>query len=244
MVRRRYDCLRAIVSEPREKRVLVEALGTPRSTLDDVVRELESAGLVTYEDGVWRPTTTGRVAAEIHADYRETVSDLCAAAPVVDALPHDTPLDQTFLDGATVHEADQTLPDAVVTSILESVADAERTRGLAPTAFVGFADRFRDRAVEGDGSLELVLAPELFDLLAGHGLEEEDQELATTVLSGEIPVEFGLWVADHDEAGVVVYAEQGIRGVVVNDTPAAVGWAEELYQRIRGDARSVEFTPA
>jgi len=244
VIRRRYDCLRAIVNEPREKRVLVEALGTPRSTLDDVVRELESAGLVTYENGVWRPTTTGRVAAEVHADYRETVSDLCAAAPVVDALPHDTPLDRTFLDGATVHEADQALPDAVVTSILESVADAERTRGFAPTAFVGFADRFRDRAVEGDGSLELVLAPELFDLLTGHGIEDAEQDRDTTVLSGEIPVSFGLWVADREEAGVVVYADQGIRGVLVNDSPAAVEWAEEMYHEVRAEARPVEFTPA
>jgi len=68
VLRRRYDCLRAIVTEPREKRALVEATETPRSTLDDIVRELESAGLVTYDDGVWRPTTSGRVAAEVHAD--------------------------------------------------------------------------------------------------------------------------------------------------------------------------------
>jgi predicted transcriptional regulator len=243
VVRRRYDCLRAIVTEPREKRALVEATETPRSTLDDIVRELESTGLVTYDDGVWRPTTSGRVAAEVHADYRETVRDLEAAAPVVDSLPHDTPLDREFLEGATVHEAEQALPDAVVTSILESVADAERVCGFAPTAFVGFADRFRDEVTDGGGELELVLSPDLFDLLTGHAVGEETAETAT-VLAGEIPVEFGLWIADDTEAGVVVYAGQGIEGVVINDSPEAVAWAESLYERVSETATPAELAPA
>jgi hypothetical protein len=243
VLRRRYDCLRAIVTEPREKRALVEATETPRSTLDDIVRELESAGLVTYDDGVWRPTTSGRVAAEVHADYRETVRDVQAAAPVVDALPHDTPLDRQFLEGVTVHEAERALPDAVVTSILESVADATHVRGFAPTAFVGFADRFRDEAVADGGELELVLAPDLFDLLTGHAVGEDDIEPAT-VLSGEIPVEFGLWIADDTEAGVVVYAGQGIEGVLVNDSPDAVDWAESLYERVAETATPADLIAA
>ena len=243
VVRRRYDCLRAIVTEPREKRALVEATETPRSTLDDIVRELESAGLVTYDDGVWRPTTSGRVAAEVQADYRETVRDVRAAAPVVDALPHDTPLDRAFLDGSTVHEADRALPDAVVTSILESVTDGRQTQGFAPTAFVGFADRFRDEAVADGGELELVLAPDLFDLLTGHADGTDEIERAT-VLSGEIPVEFGLWIVDGTEAGVVVYGGQGIEGVLVNDSPDAVAWAESLYERVAETATPAELLPA
>ncbi|ERH12759.1 MAG: hypothetical protein J07HB67_01785 [halophilic archaeon J07HB67] len=243
VVRRRYDCLRAIVTEPREKRALVEATETPRSTLDDIVRELESAELVTYDDGVWRPTTSGRVAAETHADHRETMGDVRAAAPVVDGLPHDTPLDRAFLEGVTVHEADRALPDAVVTSILESVAGARRVRGFAPAAFVGFADRFQSEALADDGELELVMGPDLLDLLTGHADDEETAE-GTTVLAGEIPVEFGLWIADDTEAGVVVYAGQGIEGVLINDSPTAVTWAEELYERVVETATLAELVPA
>jgi len=40
---KRYECLNALINHPQAKPELVDTLDMPRSTLDDVVRELEQA---------------------------------------------------------------------------------------------------------------------------------------------------------------------------------------------------------
>ena len=87
-----------------------------------------------------------------------------------------------------------------------------------------------------------MLAPDLFDLLTRHA--DDDRVEPTTVLSGEVPVEFGLWITDDTEAGVVVYGGQGIEGVLINDSPDAVAWAESLYERVAETASPAELVPA
>jgi hypothetical protein len=59
----------------------------------------------------------------------------------------------------------------------------------------------------------------------------------------DVPVSYGLWVADDDNAGVVIYSDGGIAGIIVNDSPAAIAWARDLYEQTRQNAELVTEIP-
>jgi hypothetical protein len=239
VLRKRWRCLDALVSAPRAKRDLGDELDMPRSTLDRSIRELEGAKLVEPAGGGYRATTFGKVAHRVHRRYRSGLADACAAADVLASLPRDTPLDETFLEGASVSEASPFAPDSVVEALFDSVAAADHVRGVAPTALTGHTTGFREHALAGGARMTLVCSPELVETLEHTDTEEWDRTLGhdrVETLQAEVPYSFGLWLVDDDEAGVVVYTETGIKAVLRNDSEAAVAWAEAQYERAAADA--------
>ncbi|MWG33559.1 helix-turn-helix transcriptional regulator [Halomarina oriensis] len=240
---RRRDCLRTIHSEPRGKRELVDALDTPRSTLDDVVRELEEFELVEYSDGVWRATVLGSCAVEVLDDYCRRLETLTDSTSVVSKLPSDTSLGCELLVGASTHQTDRAVPDEVVQVLLESVADATLVRGVAPVALAGHAFPFYERATTGDGAqLELVADDHVLDRLEEMYPKRMAAATADESLSlyrGPVGIPFGLWIADQSHVGVVVYGERSVEGVIENDTADALEWAERQFEDARTDATLV-----
>lgn len=57
---KRFECLAALVDQPRTKSELDEVLDYSRSTLDRAIRDLRDVNLVAYEDGIWKPTFLGQ----------------------------------------------------------------------------------------------------------------------------------------------------------------------------------------
>jgi len=53
------------------------------------------------------------------------------------------------------------------------------------------------------------------------------------VLRASIPFSYGLSIFDHDRAGITIFTEQGIAGLIVNDTDDALSWAEKQYERVK-----------
>lgn len=58
-------------------------------------------------------------------------------------------------------------------------------------------------------------------------------------LHAPIPFSFGLSLFDDDKAGLTIFSEQGIAGLVVNDTDDALAWAVDQYYRAKRDAEPV-----
>lgn len=235
---KRRELLAAVVEDPRDKRDLVDGLGIPRSTLDRAIRGLETAGLVEHVDGVYRATLFGRTALETHERYLRTVSDLASVADVIEPLPSDSPVGRAFLEGSRSALSRPHAPDGVVEHLFESVREASHVRGVAPVALTGHTGPFREAAIGEEGRLDLVMSPDVFDLL----IETEGERMVADMEAGDvnfyrgsIPFGFGLWLAD-EEAGIVVYTGTGVNGVVTNDAPAAVEWARDLYEQVRRDA--------
>jgi len=56
------------------------------------------------------------------------------------------------------------------------------------------------------------------------------------VLRASIPFSYGLSIFDHDRAGITIFTEQGIAGLIVNDTDDALSWAEKQYERVKQNA--------
>lgn len=237
---RRQRCLHALTANPQPKRSLVDQLDIPRSTLDGIMRDLNDADLVAYTDGKWHVTLLGQCALHVHEQYVSQLASLTDIASFGDALSPRSPVPCEFLIGADVHEADTAILDDVIPMLLESVADATRIRGFTPTVISAYAESFYTRATTGDEyQLDLVLPLDIFERLRTMYPDQTHEALHDTqvsLLHGSIPVSFGLWIADNTHAGIIVYAEQGVRGLIINDTDEALAWAENQYERVQRDA--------
>lgn len=243
LIERRQSCLQTLATTPESKQELVSTLDRPRSTLDDIVRELERSSLVEYEDGKWHLTDLGRQALELHLDYKDRLSSLAEAAPIIDELPRDTAVGCRFLIGVDVHVASTPVPDDVIRVFLDAIESASRIRSFTPIAMAGHAEAFYDRATTGsECQLDIVLPSDVIGRLRELYPEGADEAMAddrATFYAGEVPASFSLWIADGDHAGIIVYAERGVQGVLVNDTADAVSWATEQYERVRESANRV-----
>ncbi|WP_049922507.1 helix-turn-helix transcriptional regulator [Halopiger djelfimassiliensis] len=240
LIEQRHAYLQAIATTPQSKQDLTDTLETPRSTLDDIVRELETADLVEYRDGKWHATVLGQIALEMYVDYNDRIERLLEAAPIIEQLPTDTPVGSSFLVGADVYVASNAIPDEVIRVFLEAVESANWIRCLTPLVLSGYVEEFYQSATAGeDYRLDIVLPVDVYKRV--HDLHPE--QAAKTIdderiefYSGAVPVTFSLWIADDDHAGIIVYANNGIQGILINDTADALTWAIEQYDRIKEDA--------
>ncbi|WP_276280810.1 helix-turn-helix transcriptional regulator [Halorussus caseinilyticus] len=243
LVNRRYDYLQTLSDTPRSKRDLVDTLDTPRSTLDDIVRELDENGLVEYHNGTWQLTTFGRCALDLHTEYEDDLESLLSTPPVIEDLPNDTPVGNRLLVGAETNVSTAAIPDAVMEVFFESLKSATRIRCFTPTVMAGhYESVYQSATTGGESRLDLIFSANVFDHLQRFYPERIDEMLADeniTCYVGDVPVTFSLWIADDDHVGIIVYTEQGIRGIVKNDTDDALAWGIEQYNRIQRDARRV-----
>ncbi|SFB74466.1 Predicted transcriptional regulator, contains HTH domain [Halobiforma haloterrestris] len=237
-LQKRYRCLQALVEQARTKRELVDALEIPRSTLDDIVRELESDGLVEYRDGRWQPTYSGRLAYRAHQEYRGRLASLTELSPVLDELDSGTELSLVFVDGANVHRSQPEIPDSVLSTLVECVGAATHVRAVAPKLIAGHVERLYQQSTTGDSAT--------FDIVVPETVYEEFQSaypsITTTLREDKdvhvhhalIPFSFDIWICDDERAAVSVFTDRGIAGILVNDTADAVEWADRQYRRVLG----------
>lgn len=239
----RHSCLRALIGQPRSKRELEEEIDCSRSTLDRAVRTLADAGFVRYEDGVWKLTLLGRCSYQTREAYLDRLDGLAEAAEILDGFSPNHPIDCQFLAGADVYKADPSMPDAVMQTLLDCAEQATEMYVATPVVVTGFAENFYESVRTGrDYTLEMLLPAGVFDrihttfpTLTNDLVNDPNVDLHRA----SIPFNFGLWIADADEVGVVVFADQGVRGILVNDTDDAVDWATDQYKRAKQDAEPI-----
>lgn len=239
----RHSYLRALIKQPRSKCDLEDKLDSSRSTLDRAFRELADADLAKYENGVWKPTLLGRCSYKMRETYLNQLESLVEAAPLFNDLSSESPVDCTFLAGANVYNADPSMPDAVMQTLLRSVEEGQNVSVATPVVVTGFAEDFYECVKSGGNySLEFLVPLDVFErvravfpTLTDELLSDENVSLHTT----SIPFNFGLWVVDTEEAGIIVFTEQGVGGILVNDTTDALDWATNQYERAKRDAEPV-----
>jgi len=222
-----------IINHPQAKPELVDTLDMPRSTLDDVVRELEQADLVEYRDGDWYSTQSGRLACRAHRNYLDQLDNLGDVSSVLDFMDTDEEVSWAFIEGADTYETHSSIQDAVMTTLLDFVEVATDVRVVTPNVVAGYADRFYEMGISGrNATFEMIIPPEVhawfhstYPSISTDVLNDPDVD----VLRASIPFSYGLSIFDHDRAGITIFTEQGIAGLIVNDTDDALSWAEKQY---------------
>lgn len=239
----REPVLRALAIEPRTKRELTDALDSSRSTVDRAIRELLDVELVAYAEGRYAVTLPGECALDAVETFHRRTREVSDAVDVLGHLPPDTPLDSRFLDGADVYAPTPEMPDGVVQRLFDSVENASRLRGVAPVVLSSHLESFYDAAKTGDARIEMIIDGELLDQLVATPstrdvLIAQLKDDRVTLSYADVPFSFGLWITET-EAGVVVYSDTGVRGLVVNDGAEAYSWAERRFEDLRDDARTL-----
>lgn len=239
----RHSYLRALIEQPRAKCDLEDELDGSRSTLDRALRDLADADLATYEDGVWKPTLLGRCSYKTREGYLHHIESLSKAGPLVNDLSSGSPVNCAFVIEADVYETDPSMPDAIMQTLLDSVEGGQEVSVVTPAVITGFAEDFYERVNRGGNySLELLIPPDVFERtrtafpsLTDKLLNDENVSLYTI----SIQFRFGLWIVDSAEAGIIIFTDQGVRGILVNDTTEALDWATDQYERMKQDADPV-----
>jgi predicted transcriptional regulator len=243
VVLNREDVLRAIVRQSRTKRELTEAVNSSRSTVDRAIRELLDAGLVRQTGGEYEATMAAECALDAVETFHGRMRTVSDAVAVLGHLPADTPFDPVFLEEAEVQVATPAMPDGVVQRLFESIESASYVRGIAPVVLSGHLQSFYEAAKAGDARIEMLIdgdvldrmvaSPNTRDILAAQLRDEQ-----VSISRVDVPFSFGVWITE-DEAGVVVYSDTGVRGIIVNDTDEAYAWAERWFDDLSAEATAL-----
>jgi predicted transcriptional regulator len=241
-VDRRGDLLRVLGEESLQKHELEEALDVSRSTIDRAIRELEELGLVRRRDDGYDRTLCGRIAMEEYTRFHRSISGLCEATELLESVDDDAPVDGALVAGARVVEATRASPHRPLEELYEVVDRAESVRGFAPAIHPQQVDMYRRRIVDEEMRGDLVVTEDAVQQLVSRyddaleaGLDSDAAQFWRT----DDDLSYSLTLAttpDGSHVGVLVYDDSGIAGAIINDTPAAVEWAERRFEEGRADA--------
>jgi len=245
VLERRFEVLQQLGDSPATKPELVEKLATSRSTVDRAINDLVDVKCVTAESGQYRATTAGRLALREHSRYRETAHAVQETTNLLNHLPADTEIDVDLLDGATATMAEDHAPDQALVPSIEILDRATCLRGLAPVVLNFYPELLSNRFTESELTVEIVAETAVLSTLpdipslSGTALHEMD---GLTFYETDDGLPYALWLMDTPEesyAGITAYDSGGVAGVLINDTDAAVQWAQERYEQYRENAQLV-----
>lgn len=229
----RHDILRTLADDPRPRHELVDALADSKSTVYKGLTQLEEAGLAERTDAGFTPTLFGVVALARYDALVESAAfgDLLADVP-------GQAVDPAALVGADVVRPDETDTERHLEALWDLLADADGVRGVAPVVSPGYVERFL-ALLEGGLAAELVLpAPVVDALRADHPDALRAVADRATLHETTDPVPFGMLVTDGPSPRMGIELRDGplVTALLTNDTPAALRWAEETFERYRTGA--------
>lgn len=244
---RRHRLLERLAEGSADKPTLVADLPVARSTVDRGIRDLEEVGCVERVDGEFRANAAGRAALEAFDRYADATAGVTEARCLLTHLPPDVGLPPRMLVGADVHVADDHAPERVITPVARAAQDADRVRATAPVLYSRYLDHLV-AVVESGVEFEAVVAravvesardidPAKVDTLA------RSDHYDSYITEADLPYAVMLAGAGDDTtAALVAYDGGAPRGVLMNDTDAAVGWAREHYRAVRAEADPADPT--
>ncbi|MFB6111097.1 MAG: helix-turn-helix transcriptional regulator [Halobacteriaceae archaeon] len=247
LLARRIEVLEALLDQPRTRPELVETLDISRSTVDRAVRELEGMALVEYEDDLYRASLAGRLAHREYAELREELVVLEEATELLAVLPPDAPLDLTVLQGGNVVLAREPAPHVPGTQLANLLEGADEVRSLSMAYTTPETGEVLAEGVRSGGTeASLVFERGLYEYLLDSDALDIETLLADPDFEGAVTegLPFGLVIARTDdtrEVCIAVYdADRALRGIIRNDTPAALEWAESIWTQYWETATLVE----
>ena len=252
------DAARFLAGSP-ERRRLLERLnddpGSPAELADALSMARRSvqrnlAGFVDREwaekrDGAYRLTVTGRLVADEHATYLDSLDRIGEFEAFYRHLPDaDRAPDPRLLADASLTVAGAADPQAPVHRYVEAVRtfDTDQVRMVSPVLSRLFHEAHAELAFDGVHT-DLVMSA---DTIA-RAREMNPAEFAAVTSVGVLdlyrhpgPVDIGLTLGD-DRLVACAYDDDGhLQASVESDDPAFVRWGENLFERYRGESERVK----
>lgn len=240
----RIQLLAAIQDEGTiEKRTLQNQFDVARTTLVRNLETLEERGWIeTGNPNTYTLTCAGEVVTDSFADLMDVVRITKRLRPFLKWLPTDTfNLDLRLLTDAEIILADSSDPYATTNRHVEALKRTQTFRAILPVVGQHSVETAWRRIREGKGEHEVVVRPEIAELLRTDpsyarqiekGLDTERIEMF--VYDGDIPYFIGL----YDElVQIGVEDDDGMpRAMVETNAKDVRIWAEQTYEDYRRQA--------
>jgi len=240
---KRKSIVRALREQPRSKRSIDDSLECSRSTIDRSISDLRDAGLVKYTDQRWELTAFGELAYRFRLRYLDYLDDVETASPLLEEIPDQKLISAAMLRGGTVHFATAPTPDLVMAEFVNYTSRGERVRVYTPAIVTGYLRSFYEGVTTNPSTkVEVVVAPDVFDRVTAAYPDLTQtifEDVQIELLQAPIPSSFGLWIVDGDHAGLLVFTDSGIRGLLVNEDDAARAWAKDQYDMVCRSAKRI-----
>jgi predicted transcriptional regulator len=237
VISRRRALLERLHGGTWTKRDLVGEVEASRSTVDRALRRLEALNLVSYEGGGYRLSLSGRLALGAYDQFAARAESVVAAGDLVSHLPPDAPVAPSMLtDAELVLEGAKKGPTEV---LRERLSRAGRVRALARVYDETLSEGLLPRSMAGEAEVDVLLSRRGVESANGaDGLRRAGE---AGVVRRVESAPYGLFVlGDGEEACLAVYdRENNLRGVMRNDAPRAVSWADDLLAEYDETARPV-----
>lgn len=239
IVFKRSGILRLICEEEPDKRELVERVPKSRPTVDRAVRELESYNLVHRENGVCKPTYTGRMACGLYSDLEHCFATLEDVKAGLSALPRDTDLDEVVFHGASVFQPPDHAPYEKIKPMYEDFSECEDVVGITRVVLPPYINQILAYGARDVAVIELVITDEILDVL----LENQQDLIVACIESGESVYKTGdlsnysLFLIDGEILYIAVYSDLNHLSAVIRNTNCeAVKWANNKISRAKDEA--------
>lgn len=242
---RRHRLLERLAEGRADKPTLVADLPVARSTVDRGIRDLEEVGCVDRVGGEFRANAAGRAALAAYDCYADATDGVTEARELLAHLPPDVELPPRMLAGADVYVAEDHAPERVIAPVADAAQDADRVRATAPVLYSRYLDNLVS-VVESGVEFEAVVARAVVESARDIDAEKVDRlnrsdHYESYITEAELPYAVMLTERDGEwTVALVVYDGGAPRGVLMNDTDAAVGWARAHYRTVRAEADAAE----
>lgn len=239
----RKPVLRALATEPHHRRELQDALDLSKTTCHRIVRTFDDAGLLRRTDRGYELTRFGEVVADAVDRFDATVRTAHRIEPLLRTLEDaDLDVDVDLFTDATVTQPEPGDPYPFVDRSMELFRDSETIRVLDRNQFIPplYIERALEIAIETGMRGEFIV-PKPIALETVTELPDLQRAVADGEASGkwfvydEIP--FGMALYD-DHVDFRLYDDETEQPSLLVDTddPAALAWAEDVYERYRDRA--------
>lgn len=244
LLSRRHDLLMLLHDRQRTKGELEAALGVSRSTVDRAVRALEERTIVSRGSGGVSLTQYGRVILDGYLQFRDGLMGLDAAKPLLSSFDADGMVPFDLFRDANVVTSSRESPQRPIVEFRQFLGDVSEVRSIITGVLPEYVQTCHKRVVEDGLTVEVVLGSSVLEKLLTRYWGAVRDMLSTdrfTMYEMSSVPSFSVQVGETDrrEAAMLTYGESGVTGFIRSARPAAVAWAEMVFDRYRSDAALV-----
>lgn len=244
----RWNLLDTLADGPHSKPELETSLDVSRSTINRAISELEQVDLIepSTSNG-YQLSAFGRPIYHLCSSTGQCLDGIYEAYPFGSQFPTGEYGEAVMFDDATVVRPEPHTPDRPLQELLDRIRAANSLRGCTPVVLNQYIDVCYEQIRFDSLNMELVVTAPVRECLETTYLEQFSaalQQPNVNVFETET-IPFGIILFDEGpacEAGLVIYSNTGISGLVTTESDHAIGWAKQFYQRCKAHATEVPVT--
>jgi predicted transcriptional regulator len=235
----RLEILDVLGDARMDVREVMEALDSPRSTVQRNLSVLEEQGWVERTGSGYTATTVGELLCTEFVGMGETATKIERMAPFLNTVdaPGEVAVDR--LSDVLVTTPEPTRPYSPRMRLLQVFEEVDYVRGLLPVVSSLSVEEARRADADGEPNGEYVVSSAAFDALhdqyAGEGVDgteiDPPANIDIWVYDGDLP--YGLFVSD-DALALAAYDEFGrMQALIDSADVTTIKWGKRVYEAYR-----------